>query len=704
MSPRTPIFRTLLFAAVLLSILLVMSCTGTGDTTTAEGNGTTAEPPATTEEVTTENPDEIKRPGYEIIHKTLYRSCLDWGHAYGVLPNGKISLWNTNACVKLEANLVSVYQYYRNPDGSSSACAVLFSNKDGPFGNTSSKTIADGLNTLKYSHEKGVGVIAALPNVVMNRADYTRYGYKWEDYAMQNLRGLYSVSNDGKYAYACINNPGYQKLIRDYTVLACRQGFDGMFFDGGSYSYGLMYNCCCQYCQASWKEYSLKYLGKETEIPTTAPTHNTKASRVFWKMRMDIYIGFVMDLWEECKAINPDYGMWPNLGINGLAEPYYTLHGLRTSITEYGANTLVNPGYNSTLYMFRQYEAENPAGMLISQFNDITAQASPYYKWKTAFVEAIAGNGGLMMPTSATGTSTLYPEISRANEIIDAHTEAFTDSASAASVAIVYSWQELNYCHMLSTGTMSFGKNLPRKAAAAFCQNGIPYDYIMPENTDKLYQLLRYDTIVFAEFGLISDEFAEMTRKYVEKGGQLLILGKSFAQNRIVEEGVDYEKRTGELLEQWTGKSIGEVKAGEVLTLGEGRIVCVPNWFDGTTEDKVVYSDALLAAFETLGLYDRVRVEEDVKGYIETTGRSNADSTEWWLHLVNYNCEDKWEKKTVKITLTLQENETVTDVKGFAIHLTDDELGLKWTQEGNKLVIEAVNNLWTMSDIVKTVK
>ena len=42
--------------------------------------------------------------------------------------------------------------------------------------------------------------------------------------------------------------------------------------------------------------------------------------------------------------------------------------------------------------------------------------------------------------------------------------------------------------------------------------------------------------------GVTPGGFADLLRRYVENGGQLLILGKSFAQNRIVEEGVDYEK------------------------------------------------------------------------------------------------------------------------------------------------------------------
>ena len=696
MIKKPSFIRITALLALVLTVCAVLSCgneKNPPDNTSASAQDSETLPESTAE-ATTENPDEMKKPGYEIFHKKLYRTTLDWGHGYGTLPNGKTSFWNVKSCIKLEANMTSVYPYYRQ-NGSEYACAVLFPEL--------TQSVFDYcLPTLEYSHENGVEVVTSLPNVLMNQAHYTKFGMNWQDYAMVNPRGLYSTSSDKKYAYACINNDKYQKLLHDYTIAACQAGYDGMFFDGGSYSYGLMYNCCCDYCKATWKEYSLKYLGKETEIPTTAPSHTTKASRVFWKMRMDIYTEFIMNLWEECKAINPNFGVWPNLGINGFAEPYYTLHGLTTTITEYGATSLVNCGYDSTLYMFRQYEAENPKGMLISQFNSIPEQASPDYKWRTAFAEAYAGGGSLMMPVSSTGTVKFFPEISWANAIIDAEPEMLTDSASAADVAIVYSWQEMNYCHMMSTGTADFNKNLPRKIAAAFAQNGIPFDYIMPENTDKLYQLLRYGTIVLPEFNLLTDDFAEMLRKYVEKGGELLILGKTFGQNRIIEEGVEYEKRKGDLLEEWTGKTIGELKAGEILTIGKGRIACVTDWVSGTTEKKAKYSEDLLKAFETLGLYDRVRVSADVNGYIETTVRSNADSTRWWLHLINNNCEGKWlTDRKVTLTLTLEDGETVTAVKGSAVHLTDDALGLTWKQEGNLLTIEAANNLWTIITIDK---
>ena len=52
----------------------------------------------------------------------------------------------------------------------------------------------------------------------------------------------------------------------------------------------------------------------------------------------------------------------------------------------------------------------------------------------------------------------------------------------------------------------------------------------------------------------------------------------------------------------------------------------------------------------------------------------------------------------------LREGEKVTAVKGVSPTLTEDKIGLSWTQEGNKLTVTATVGLYTMFTIEKEVK
>ncbi len=692
MKKRTILAGVLSITALLTLVVTSASCTKNTDDPSTEATDTEAVSSVQTADETTEAPAPEPKDVVNVYHRKLYRSCLDWNNASETDSTGLVTWWKRSSCEKLCANMISVFPYYRE-NGKSVGGAVLL---DKCYPSIFEYTKAG----LEASHAQNLEVVTSLPMVLLNRTAYETYGYNWGELCQTNLKGNLSMSD--KFGYACINNPKFQALVRAYTIESCKAGYDGMFFDGSPYSYGLNLNCCCTYCQETWKTYSLEYLGKETEIPTAAPTHTTKASRVLWKMRADIFINFVLSLEKECQAINPEFDAWPNLGINGTLECYYTLHGLKHTITEYGGNSqTVNPGYGSTLYMFRQYEAENPADMLISQFNSIADQATPLFKWKTAYVEAIIGGGSLMMPVSTTGTEKLYPEISKANQIIDANTEAFADSASAATVAIVYSWQEMNYCHLKATGLLSFEKNTPRKAAAALAARGIPYDYIMPENTTELSQLSRYKTIIFADFNLMSDDFAELVRQYVENGGQILTLGQNFASFVSVIEGIDYDKRTPDLIRTWTGTAYSDIIGSGEVKLGNGRIYAVKDWVTGSIEDVVVYSDAFCAALEALGCYDSVRVEEEVTGNVETALRRNADGTKYWLHLVTYNSNEVYDDKPVKITMTIPDGQTVSQVRADSVSLTSEQNALSWKQEGNKLEISCVIGLWTMISIEK---
>ena len=59
---------------------------------------------------------------------------------------------------------------------------------------------------------------------------------------------------------------------------------------------------------------------------------------------------------------------------------YYLLGGNEHMISEYGDVKILESGENSTLYMFRQYEAIYEHLPMQSQYNNTKTQGYPFYK------------------------------------------------------------------------------------------------------------------------------------------------------------------------------------------------------------------------------------------------------------------------------------------------------------------------------------
>ena len=500
-------------------------------------------------------------------------------------------------------------------------------------------------------------------------------------------------------AYACANNPLFQEKIRKASLQAAEAGYDGIFYDAGPYSYGAHFNCSCEYCKKAWADYTKAYFGNSVAMPTGDPNLGTETGRLLWKWRHDIFIDFMFSVRDECRKINPDFNVWPNIGMNATHSCYYTLKGLETSMNEYNSNEMTNPGVESTLYFFRQYEAENPNRFMIMQFGDIDSQASPDYKFHTAYVEGMAGDGAVIAMASDHRTAQFGDFVAKCNEIREENLEAFCDSVSIADVAIVYSWQEINAYHLRKGESPYLDENAPRRAAALLAAEGIPYDYIMPERVTSLADLQKYKALIFADYYLIDKEFEPLLAEYAEKGGQVIVLGDAFAKQYTVDYGVKYANWEEDVFKKWTGKTYAEADAdgsGEYFEVGDGYVYALKSYMRS-----VSVRQEFLNLLEYAGLYDLVRVTEDVAGNVETTLRSNATSTRWWLHCITYASVGRYDDKPITVEVQIPEGEKVTSVSGVSPTLTDEKIGLTWEQEGTSLKITATVGLYTMFTVEK---
>ncbi|MBR6709129.1 MAG: beta-galactosidase trimerization domain-containing protein, partial [Clostridia bacterium] len=459
----------------------------------------------------------------------------------------------------------------------------------------------------------------------------------------------------------------------------------------------------CQYCKEAWAAYSLEKLGKEVPIPVKAPDFQTTISRCFYNFRSDACLNFILDLREEAQKINPEFTIWPNSALNGAQAMQRLLGGVDTMITEFGSMSLLHCGEESTMYMYRYYEAIYEHLPLLSQINSTSEQVPNDYQYYTCYAEAIA-NGGNMMVYVGGKVIKRYPSVILPyNEIVDANIDAFTQSKSIAATAVLHSLDNLNTYNARNTGSISTYKNAPRRAAALLASNGIPYDFIAVEKEGlSIEDFKRYKTIIIPEVQLISLDLKAMLEEYMNAGGQLLILGDRFATNYIAENGLDYPAYEYDLFESWTGTKYQGCPDNMIFSYGAGKILACRRYANGTAdEESMTARAALLNAFEMLGLYDQIRVTEEINGKVETTIRSDATGQRWWVHLINYNTGGKIEEKPYTVTISIPEGQTVLDVVPSCAFRKLDKMQFSWEFKDGKLTVSGIFDIHTMLTIYK---
>jgi len=631
-----------------------------------------------------------------VVHKENIIPALDWNRSSSVYTDDDGTTttmwWKLTETLEMGCNFINIFPNL-NVDGKSISGAQM-------VGNHYEEILAECQPGLELSHEKGVKVITSLPMCLMFIDQYDAAGEDWKKLSQVTSYGVNRVdTSDSNVAYACVNNPLFQKKVRKYSIMAAKAGYDGVFYDAGPYSYGVRFNCNCKYCKKDWAAYTKAYYGKSVAMPEGDPDLSTEVGRLLWKWRHDIFIDFVFSVLNDCRTYNSEFTVWPNIGMNAVHSCYYTLKGLRTSMCEYSSNDITNPGVDSTLYFFRQYEAENPYDPLIMEFCDIGEQANPWYKYHTAYVEALAGGDSVMISTSTVRVETFGDFVAKCSEIKENNIEAFCDSKSIAETAILYSWQDMNAYHLPVGESPSFDENPSRMAASLLAAEGIPFDYILPERVKTLAHLQKYKTLIFVSLNILDKDFEALVEEYIRQGGQVIILGSDFAKQYTVDYGIKYADWESDVLESWTGTSFADADAnrvGESFTVGNGKVYVVKKFI---RLRKV--QDATLNIFKKAGLYNLVKITEDIAGNVETTLRSNESGNKWWLNCITYASQGVYDEKPITIDVEIPAGETVTSVTCVSPVSTEEQIGLTWKQEGSKLTITATIGLWTMFTINK---
>lgn len=678
------------FTALFLTLCICLTLFGCSHDTPPTGHDTTTpdipQSPDTTAPIIPAEPIT-----YDVIEKKLIRSAFDWQRGKYQTDTGELVRWDTPNAEVIDINLLNVFP----PGVSSDLSTFIHGGSLVPqYGEFIMQYNAAGL---EQSHKQGTKIISSLPMILINRAVYENAGMRVEDYC-----AIYP--NGEVYDGGCLNNPNFRKLIYDYTMLSANHGFDGMFCDGSPYSYGPGYCCCCQYCHAAWEKYSLEKLGTAEPLPTTPPKHDTPVSRCFFDFRAETFLNFVLLLRDDARKLHPEFDIWPNVGLNGALVMSYLNGGLDTVITEFGSSSLLECGEDSTLYLYRQYEAIYEHMPLLAQHNSIAEQAPNPYQFYTCYAEALAGGGNLMVPIGGQVISTYRPTIIKYNKMVDENIEAFTQSTSIAETAVLFSMKDINAYAFNKTGLIPLKANNARRAAALLASNGIPYDYIVAEKeTLSQKDLEQYKIIVIPQLILLDTKLEGMLHDFVRAGGKLLILGSKFAVNYIGENGYDHHAYAYDVFEKMTGVKYEDTKPGVAYPCGEGElVVCRLYAANVADEETLKPTNALLECFETIGIRNQVNVTGVANGKVETTIRSNADGSRWWLHLINYSTGGKIAETPYTVTVAIPAGQTVTNVVPSCVFRDLNKMQFSWDFKDGLLTVSGIFDIHTMLTIHKT--
>ncbi|MBE6637341.1 MAG: hypothetical protein E7618_06005 [Ruminococcaceae bacterium] len=700
------VFRLLCpFVLLIAALAVAVGC----NSETAPGSETGSETNHETESETLDViPPEDLVLRYEVVEREGIIPMYDWYRIKQRSFDGKgVVHWSNTLAERLNVNWINVF-----PSGK-----YKTKNEDAPgaFLLDVDRIIEYTAYGLKESHEKGIRVITSAPMVEMFDKTWIDYGYDPDLYKVYTVNGKPIEPNDRGISYACNNNALFQEILFSYTEKVAKAGFDGCLYDGFSYSHPEGYYCQCPYCKALWKEYSLKTFGKEIAMPVRPLNmEDTELGRAYLLFRLDLQA----KLYEKLRAIGkqyvPHFEVYMNTAMHDLGLAYYYMNGIDVSSSEFKHAM----GRDSALFLYELHNSLTDQ-TLVSFVNLYTEQIEHQNQYYTSMAEAFA-----------TGNAMCHGEVSRTKEqgfylndtatgfgrILTEHKEAFTKTASAASTAVLYSWQDTDYMqiqtldYLYSVGGTNiretFDQCSARRVSVYLAREGIPFRYITAETNPTLEELLQVKVIILPELKLLDKELEETLLAYVKAGGELILTGTSFATHYLEDNGYVMHKRDYDVLEAWTGTPYRTAAADASFTVENGKIhVCKK--YEVLARDKSEKdskaTDAFLAVLSKAGAGRQVIIESQLsEGYVETTLRTNAYGTNFYLHLIHNNTSESYQTTPYDVSLAIPEEATVTDVSVCSPYYEDKEASLTWEVKDGRLLLHGDFHLYSMVTVTLT--
>jgi hypothetical protein len=603
-----------------------------------------------------------------------------WWRELSKTDDGKLAYWDTKKLRSLKANWVSVS--YRPLDDKNDYVGTSWVIPP-PMIKRVMELAKPGLQS---AHNAGIQVFGTTDSMQFNPDMMNSAGINPEPLFGRSLAGKtieFDAYQKGNYM-SCLMNPHWQDIETTIGKAHAEAGFDGLFLDLFPYIVKEGVLCGCEHCKKGWESYSEKIFGKKQLFPNQALQLKNTVDRTFMTWRIEGIHHFMQKIQDAGKKFNPDFKVILNCNADNPCMAYLLLMGMSQPTSELGQ---LDAGNESSLYLYRMIESASESP-LFAQFNG-PKQYLPEYKYKTELAEAYAGGGALMLAAKNAAMDEINKHFT---DFLYKNRDAFENSISDAGVGILFSWRDHTFLQsgtIIRTDRMLWNRNSSRRCATILAAKGIPYDYIFVEKGITPNVLSRYKVIIAPELKLLDDKDADVIHKFVEQGGQLLVLG-SFGTLRS--EGVDYTKTEPAPIKSWTSKE-PENKYLETL-VGKGKICVAESYITGNNATDMGTTSQFDNAANFLELDSQIKIKGSGNGYISTTIRKNDHFR--FIHLIRYGCSGDFGETGIEMRYRIPRKHKIKMVSGVSPFTGNESETTHWKIDGDHLIVTTKLELYSM--------
>ncbi len=384
--------------------------------------------------------------------------------------------------------------------------------------------------------------------------------------------------------FPCLNHPGYRAYTKKVLDVAVQEiEADEIFFDNQILRHEPR-SCRCEHCVRHARELvKRKYTLAEceeryglAEYPDVVPPIWSQASPP-WRLdrirtpqiqdwidhRIASVVEFYQDMAEHVKRQKPDCVVGMNIkGVHGhnRAFDHGICHGAFADILDFSCIDGYRPGVQKngsivTEVRFWKSSHSTHVTVIDGAGSELAAVEGQVYGYRK-FVE---GHGWL----NDLGECSVFTPVT---QFLRGHLRLYHERTHLHDVAVLRSEPSTNYnCAKVHEQLMAFEQTL----AVEKVPWGIIYD-------GQIDDLSRYRIVALPEIQALSDKWIDALDAFMKAGGGVIASGKAAGFNEW------YRPRTPEhALSRWLGHAPGDQY--EVVTVGKGRFVYVPNWDVETT-------------------------------------------------------------------------------------------------------------------------
>jgi len=353
----------------------------------------------------------------------------------------------------------------------------------------------------------------------------------------------------------CPNGPW-----RDYSFEVIREilkGYDvdGIFLDGPAFFEG---TCYCDSCQRKFRA------SFEKDIPYDSAS-NTLLWRKFVKWRFDCINEYLKDAQAAARSINPHkklymnatgwgHVLWPLARDVSEMSKYEDIVGAEAFMYFPGvAREVIDLWLRGATAKFLVAAARGKPCVVFTTFG-----ANRYYYYpipsgtvKSAIFQTVANGAGVWLEMAhplLTNAEKEAQVVSESYGFIRAKKEYFSESTSAANVALLWSRQSMDWQNEYLRGDQDWtvagaGKDGDKKDDRAdykdeqdyklsvwgmydtLIREYVPFDLILDKDLNVLERLKKYDTLILGNSLCLSEKQCDNIRAFVKEGGGVVVWG-----------------------------------------------------------------------------------------------------------------------------------------------------------------------------------